>query len=218
MNNNRLLFFGAGGHAAKMTQVAIDEGFSVEGYISTEKKGALINGLSVLGDINFYKENKDLHHYLTHIAIGENSVRYKIFDDIGSLKENLHSIISSHTVISGNVFIDRGTSVLQSVVIQNNAKIGKGCLIDTGAIIEHDTTIGDFVNIGPGAILASHIKIRRRAVIGMGATVIERCEIGEGALIGAGAVVINDIEPYTVAVGNPASVLKKRKFIDKFFR
>jgi sugar O-acyltransferase (sialic acid O-acetyltransferase NeuD family) len=218
MNNIKLLFFGAGGHAAKMNQLAINEGLSVEGHISTEKKGTSTNGIFVLGDINFYIKNKDLHDHWIHIAIGENSVRHKIFNDIGSLNENLHSIISSHAVINGNVVIDKGTGVLQSAIIQNNVKIGKCCLIDTGAIIEHDTTVGDFVNIGPGAIVASHIKIRRHAVIGIGATVIERCEIGEGALIGAGAVVINDIEPYTIAVGNPASVIKKRKFTDKYFR
>lgn len=34
--------------------------------------------------------------------------------------------------------------------------------------------------------------------------------IGDGCVIGAGAVVTHDIEPYSIVVGAPAKVLKKR--------
>jgi len=39
--------------------------------------------------------------------------------------------------------------------------------------------------------------------------------IGDGAIIGANSVVASDIPPYTVAVGNPCRVVKKR-FDDEF--
>ena len=32
--------------------------------------------------------------------------------------------------------------------------------------------------------------------------------IGEGAIVGAGSVVVKDIPAYTIAVGNPAKVVK----------
>ena len=35
-------------------------------------------------------------------------------------------------------------------------------------------------------------------------------KIGRGSVIGAGAVVVNDVPPYSVAVGNPARIVKKR--------
>ena len=34
--------------------------------------------------------------------------------------------------------------------------------------------------------------------------------IGDGAIIGANSVVGSDVEPYTIVVGNPAKVLRKR--------
>ena len=34
--------------------------------------------------------------------------------------------------------------------------------------------------------------------------------IGDGAIIGANSVVAKDIPPYTIAVGNPCRVVKKR--------
>ena len=34
--------------------------------------------------------------------------------------------------------------------------------------------------------------------------------VGDGAIIGANSVVGKDVEPYTIVVGNPAKVLRKR--------
>jgi len=46
--------------------------------------------------------------------------------------------------------------------------------------------------------------------IGHSATIMSGVTIGDGAVIGAHAVVTKNVEPYTVAVGNPAKPIKKR--------
>ena len=46
--------------------------------------------------------------------------------------------------------------------------------------------------------------------IGNGAIILRGINVGDGAVIGAGAVVTKDIEPYTIVVGAPARLLKKR--------
>ncbi len=51
-------------------------------------------------------------------------------------------------------------------------------------------TIGDNVFIGENSVVMANI--------------------GEKSIIGAGSVVVKDIPPYSVAVGNPAKVIKKR--------
>ncbi len=50
--------------------------------------------------------------------------------------------------------------------------------------------------------------------IGQNVTVMPGVHIGDGAIIGANSVVAKDIPPYSVAIGNPAGVVKKR-FDDK---
>jgi acetyltransferase-like isoleucine patch superfamily enzyme len=35
--------------------------------------------------------------------------------------------------------------------------------------------------------------------------------VGEGAVIGAGSVVVKDVEPYGIAVGNPARLVRNRR-------
>lgn len=46
--------------------------------------------------------------------------------------------------------------------------------------------------------------------IGQNATILPGVTIGDGAIIGACSVVGSDVEPYTVAAGNPARSIRKR--------
>jgi len=46
--------------------------------------------------------------------------------------------------------------------------------------------------------------------IGQNAVILPGVRIGDGAIIGANSVVGSDVEPYTIVVGNPARVLRKR--------
>ncbi|WP_026195471.1 CatB-related O-acetyltransferase [Mariprofundus ferrooxydans] len=46
--------------------------------------------------------------------------------------------------------------------------------------------------------------------IGYGATILSGVTIGNGAVVGAKAVIAKDIPPYSIVVGNPARVIKRR--------
>ena len=46
--------------------------------------------------------------------------------------------------------------------------------------------------------------------IGQNAVILPGVHIGDGAIIGANSVVGSDVEPYTIAVGNPAKAVRKR--------
>ena len=53
--------------------------------------------------------------------------------------------------------------------------------------------------------------------IGQNAIILPGVHIGDGVIIGANSVVGSDVEPYTIVVGNPAKVLRKR-FDDELIR
>ncbi|MDR1384469.1 MAG: CatB-related O-acetyltransferase [Planctomycetaceae bacterium] len=46
--------------------------------------------------------------------------------------------------------------------------------------------------------------------IGQDATILPGVKIGDGAIIGMKSVVGSDVEPYTIAAGNPAKTIRKR--------
>ena len=90
-------------------------------------------------------------------------------------------------------------------------------------------TIGNDVQFGPGVKLASNhlipppgqtisaqpmekkgIHIGDDVWIGANAVILDGVTIGNGCVIGANAVVNKDIPEYSVAVGVPAKVIRKR--------
>jgi len=46
--------------------------------------------------------------------------------------------------------------------------------------------------------------------IGADAVILSGVTIGKGAVIGVGAVIAKDVEPYSIMVGNPAKLIRKR--------
>ena len=58
-------------------------------------------------------------------------------------------------------------------------------------------------------VKSAPIVIKDKAWLGFGVTVLKGVTIGEGAVIGAKSVVTHDIPSWTVAAGNPASVVKR---------
>lgn len=66
---------------------------------------------------------------------------------------------------------------------------------------------GDINNKLP--YIFENIHLKRNCSIGIGSIILPGVTIGEGAIIGAGSVVTKDIPDWTIAVGNPAKVIKQ---------
>jgi len=127
--------------------------------------------------------------------------------------------------------IGDNTKIGTFVEVQKNASVGKNCKISShtficeGVTIEDDVFIGHgvtFVNdtypraTNPGGALQTEADwkvefttVKKGASIGSGSTILANVTIGENAIVGAGSVVTKDVPPNTIAVGNPARVLRK---------
>lgn len=111
--------------------------------------------------------------------------------------------------IGKNVYIGTGTTLFGHVGLE----IGDYCLLAQNITVTPYSHI--FAN--PDDIIAiqggntRRVVIGRDCYIGMGVCIMYSADIGEGSVIGAGATVVKPIPPYTVAVGNPARVIKERK-------
>lgn len=107
-----------------------------------------------------------------------------------------------------NVFINRGGYITArgQISIGDNVIIGPGVVINSGMhqYQDRDTLIRDQGH----KILP--ICIENDVWIGANVVIMPGVKIGEGSVIGAGAIVTSSIPPYSVAVGVPARVIKKR--------
>jgi acetyltransferase-like isoleucine patch superfamily enzyme len=104
--------------------------------------------------------------------------------------------------------------------------IGQMCFFHSAGGID----IGKHVGIGPGVmiltsthdeagrataplltpVVMAEVVIEDEVNLGIGAIVMPGVRIGRGARIGAGAVVTHDVEPYAIAAGAPARLLRMR--------
>lgn len=110
---------------------------------------------------------------------------------------------------------------LTGIEIHPGARIGRGFFIDhgNGVVIGETAEIGDNVllfhqvTLGNSDFTASgkrHPTIGNDVIIGAGAKILGPVTVGSYSLVGAGTIVTKDVPPYSVVVGNPGQVIKKR--------
>ncbi len=116
-------------------------------------------------------------------------------------------------------------------------KIGHDCSVNSFCSLygHGGLTIGNYVRIATqtAIIPANHIfedpdiritkqgqtkegiTIEDDVWIGAGVKILDGCTIGKGSVIGAGTVLTKSVEPYSVVVGVPGRVIRKRGAKDK---
>jgi len=90
--------------------------------------------------------------------------------------------------------------------IGNNVRIAAHCTIIPANHIYDDINI-PITEQGEKML---GIKIMNDVWIGTGVRILDGVTIGQGSVIGAGSVVVKSIPDYSVAVGVPAKIIKKR--------
>jgi acetyltransferase-like isoleucine patch superfamily enzyme len=132
------------------------------------------------------------------------------------------TIVSAGTWLNVN---DRAADQA-SILIGANCFLGRRNFLSAGQMIE----VGDYCLTGvdchflgadhihtspfepymtTGTTSGGTIKIGANCWLGSSVTVLKDVEIGFGSIIGAAAVVTRSIAPFSIAVGNPARVIKR---------
>ncbi len=130
---------------------------------------------------------------------------------IGSLylRSKDHNRIEIAVLKGAQMSFGRGVVINQGarLVATTNIRIGDDVYIGDDAVILD----GDFHGLGELPPKSEPIEIGNGAWIASRAIVLKGVVIGEGSVIGAGAVVTKSIPPHSVAVGNPAKVVRYLK-------
>ncbi|SFB94875.1 CatB-related O-acetyltransferase [Butyrivibrio sp. YAB3001] len=123
-----------------------------------------------------------------------------IYNELANVRDNLKCIIGKFSSIGPeNVFLLSQEHHLD--------------WITTYPLIEQLGKIGDVSE--KSAFSKGNIIIGNDVWTGHGVTVLSGVTIGDGCAIGARTVVTKSVEPYSVVVGNPGRVIKKRFSEDK---
>lgn len=113
------------------------------------------------------------------------------------------------------IFIDDNSGINPYVTIYGKVNIGKYAMIAPHVMIAGGNHSIDYLNgpmIKSGKGTNIGISIADDVWIGANSVILDGAVIEKGAVVGAGSVVNGKINEYTIAAGNPAKFIRKRKF------
>ncbi|AOI77329.1 acetyltransferase [Burkholderia sp. NRF60-BP8] len=216
-----IIIVGSSGHAKVVIDIVEQAGrYRIAGLIdSFRTPGEQTLGYAVLGAERDVPQLVDRHGIVgLLVAIGDNHAREAVTAGLAALVPGLPRVSAVHPAacVGKASTIGAGTVVMAGAVINPSCSIGEGCIVNTNASLDHDGVMADFSSLAPGVVTGGNCRIGRGAAIGLGAMLRHRIAVGEHSVVGAGAVVLHDVEPYTVAYGNPARRIRARAADERY--
>jgi acetyltransferase-like isoleucine patch superfamily enzyme len=139
--------------------------------------------------------------------------KFNYFHDTAEFRPGAYAICCSAISIGENVVIRPGSMLFAStgeqgagIIIDDNVLIGSGVHIYVTIHKYDDATIPI---IDQGFFDSKKVVLKKGCWIGANCIILPGVTIGENAVVGAGSIVTHDIPARTLAVGNPARVLKE---------
>ena len=208
-----LVIIGAGGLGREVAWLVTDinrqkREWDFVGFVDDGVQGQTPEGYPVLGTLEYFFELSS--HPWVVVAIADSQVRKAITQRLHTQGINIATLIHPSVSMSDFVQVGIGSIICSGAVITTNVTLGKASIVNPNCFIGHDTALEDFVSLMPGSNLAGEVKVEEGCYFGLNSCVINRTNIGKWSIIGAGATVISDIPDYSVAVGVPARVIKRR--------
>lgn len=203
-----MLIIGTGGHALEVLDVLLEG--SIEGnmffYDDINISKNSFRGVEILHSESDVQANFPAKFKFI-LGIGNPHTRRFMHDKfiaIGAEYLSFKSFTSTISEFSCGEYYD----VMKGCFIGPETVIEKACLINTGTQIHHEVHIGEFSEISPRATILGKAKIGRNCSIGANAVILPGITIGSNVVIGAGAIVTKNIGDNSLAVGNPAKVVR----------
>lgn len=205
INKTKMILIGYSGHAFVIYGILHAAGKKIIGYCDMTEKDLNPFSLTYFGTETSAAALKALKEDHFFIAIGDNNIRHKIYDQLFQKELTPVNAIHPFSLVDASVTVAvHGVMIAAGVIINPLAVIGKGAICNTGCIIEHECIVGDFAHIGPGAVLCGNVKIGENTFVGANAVIKQGITVGKNAMIGAGAVVVKDVPDNVTVIGVPA--------------
>jgi len=141
-----------------------------------------------------------------YTRIGENNTFFP-FSAIGQVTQDLKYEseptaleIGNHNTFRENTTIHRGTTE------ENPTRIGNHNLFLAYSHVAHDCQVGNHCILSNNGTLAGHVVMEDYAIISGLTAVHQFCRIGEHSLVGGCTKIVQDIPPYMIIDGTPATV------------
>lgn len=214
-----LLIKGASSHGCVAAEAA-SASWKVAGFIDAASGRpealAIAPLLGQPGDLPALLAKHAIGHMF--IAIGDNARRQAAASKARALAPQVRfpAIIHPSAVICKGAFIGEGALVCAGAVVGVGAKVGAFAIVNTRASLDHHSTLGDYASMAPASATGGNAHIGEGTAIGMGVMIHHGTKVGDWTVVGSSSLVNKDLPGGVVACGQPARVLRERKFNEPY--
>lgn len=217
----RIVVVGASGLAKIVIDIIERSGhYAIAGLIDAQRPpGATFFGYPVLGnDDDAPSVCETLAVDAAAIAIGDNWRRHLVAERLRRLVPGWHfpPVLDPSVHLARGASIGRGTIAMHGVAVSCDTRLGEFVLCAYNASVGEDCEVGDFATLAQATAIAGGVSFGAFSVLAVGAAVVHGVSIGHHTVVGAGATAVSDIGDHVVALGTPASVIRRRQAGDGY--
>lgn len=189
---------------------ATNREFKVRGFLDNDPKkiGSDFHGLPVISGTSDVDPALIESCVFVNLITRDMATRKQTTDDLLNQGASFFNFIHP-TVNLDLTTLGQGIYVQDQVILQAGVSVGDNSSLHIGALVGHESQIGSSCFVAHGCNLSGFTMLEEGVFFGAGVTTVPRVKVGKWSIVGAGSVVTKDIPPYSVAVGNPARVIKK---------
>lgn len=208
-----LILIGASGYGREINDMIerINEKeptYNLLGFIddNSELWGTVINGVEVLGGLDYVKENFQNKAVCAAITIASANVKRKIVKELDEYV-SWENIIDPTAIISKYCEIGQGNLIGPFTQIGPNSKVGDFCSIVYCCSIGHDAILEDYVSAMDYCDITGYDYLEEGVYLGSSVAILPSIRICKDTTIGGGGVVVKDILAQGTYIGVPVKPL-----------
>ena len=200
MMTKRLFIYGVGSYAEYAAYVfKNDTDYEVEGFCiersfleGAREKNEIKEAVAFENIIEKFKKDE----YFLFIAIGNNSIRERIFKKTHKKSIKFASYISSTATIWSNIIVGDNCFIGEGCVIQPFVRIGNNSILFISSI-GHHSEIGEHCLVS-ASTLGGNVRIGSFTYLGMNSAVMQNVEVGQKNVVGMGCSIHQNTSPGSV--------------------
>lgn len=134
----------------------------------------------------------------------------------GNITINDSARVGHKCELNGNIEIGRGSNLVAENIVTDGVEIGRFCAVGPGTTFQgnnhemhkpamQNRLYNQVLGTSLGQSEGGSIDVGNDVWVGRDAIILPGVTVGDGAIIGAHSVVTDDVEPYSITVGTPAS-------------
>jgi sugar O-acyltransferase (sialic acid O-acetyltransferase NeuD family) len=200
---------GAGGFGREIKQLIdeinlVSETWRVVGFYDTRnKRGAMINGVEVLGGSDEVITSSCQNFVL---AIGNPGILKQLGTKLMSSNKKFPNLVHPLASLGSSRYnkIGMGNIFTYGFHMTTNIIVGDFNIFNTRVTLGHDSEIGSYNVFLPNVQISGNVSVGDENIFGMNSSVLQKKKIGSRNKIGAHSFVATDIRSDQSVFGNPA--------------